>query len=69
MSKHSATKLVRGSLLEQSVDTLKVNQLEQSEQSKTELDIEIQCGRCNEIMELHSKFDELVYFCESAVYF
>ncbi len=67
MSKHSATKLVPLEVRdeEQSVDTLKVNQLEQSEQSKTELDIEIQCGRCNEIMELHSKFDKLAYFCES----
>jgi hypothetical protein len=31
----------------------------------SELDMEIQCPRCNEIMELHSKFDELVYICDS----
>jgi phage FluMu protein Com len=29
------------------------------------LHTEIECPRCNEIMELHSKFDELVYFCEN----
>jgi hypothetical protein len=31
----------------------------------SELDTEIECPRCNEIMELHSKFDELVYFCDN----
>jgi phage FluMu protein Com len=31
----------------------------------SELDTEIECPRCNEVMELHSKFDELVYFCDS----
>jgi hypothetical protein len=29
------------------------------------LDMEIECPRCNEIMELCSNFDELVYSCES----
>ena len=31
----------------------------------SELDMEIQCPRCNEIMELSSSFDKLVYSCES----
>ena len=30
-----------------------------------ELDMEIECPRCNEIMELCSSFNELVYSCES----
>jgi hypothetical protein len=30
-----------------------------------ELDMEIECPRCNDIMELQSNFDELVYTCES----
>ena len=41
-----------------------VSQPEHSELPKSELDIEIECPRCNEIMELHSKFDVLVYFCD-----
>ena len=66
MSKHSATKLVPLEVRdeEQSVDTLRVNQLEQSEQSKLELDVEIECPKCNETMELCSSFDKLVYSCE-----
>ena len=35
------------------------------EQSKSELDVEIDCPRCSEIMSLYSKFDELGYSCES----
>ena len=31
----------------------------------SELDMEIQCPRCNEIMELCSSFDKLMYSCES----
>ena len=31
----------------------------------TELDNEIECPRCNDIMELCSSFDKLVYSCES----
>ena len=67
MPKHSGAKLVSLEVRdeEQSVNTLTVFQLEPSERSKPELDIEIQCGRCDEIMELHSKFDKLVYSCES----
>ena len=39
--------------------------LEQREEPVIELDIEIGCPRCDEIMELHSIFDRLVYSCES----
>ena len=31
----------------------------------SELDMEIECPRCNEIMELQSSFDRLMYSCES----
>ena len=41
-----------------------IYQPEQTEQPKSELDIEIEYPKCNEVMELHSKFDALVYFCD-----
>jgi hypothetical protein len=42
------------------------NQSEQIQEPKlTELDNEIECPRCNDIMELCSSFDKLVYSCES----
>jgi hypothetical protein len=31
---------------------------------KTELQFEIECPRCSDIMELCSSFDSLYYFCE-----
>jgi hypothetical protein len=31
----------------------------------TELDNDIECPRCNDVMELHSSFDKLVYSCDS----
>ena len=31
----------------------------------SELDMEIQCPRCDEILELCSSFDKLVYICET----
>ena len=31
----------------------------------SQLDIEIECPRCNEILELYSDFDRLYYYCES----
>jgi hypothetical protein len=37
----------------------------QPEQPMSELDIEIECPRCNDIMELNSKFDSLMYFCDT----
>ncbi|MPZ07634.1 MAG: hypothetical protein GEU26_14660 [Nitrososphaeraceae archaeon] len=69
MSKNSRTKLVPQSMSlpeKQSVEAIEECSLpEQSEVPVTELDIEMECPRCSEIMELYSNFDELVYSCES----
>ena len=42
-----------------------VDQPPRSETLISQLDIEIECPRCNEILELYSDFDRLYYFCES----
>jgi hypothetical protein len=34
----------------------------------TELDNEIECPRCNDIMELCSNFDKLMYWCENCCF-
>lgn len=47
---------------EQSLETVEISLLEQP---KLGPDIEIECSRCNDIMELNSKFDSLVYFCDT----
>jgi antirestriction protein len=67
MTKHSGTKLVPIEVRheEQSLETVEVSQTEQSELPISELDIEVQCPRCNDIMELCSSFDKLMYSCES----
>jgi len=67
MTKHSGTKLVPLEVRqeEQSLETVEVSQTEQSEVPMSELDIEVQCPRCNDIMELCSSFDKLMYSCES----
>ena len=74
MSKHARTKLAsqRPMSEKQTLGTKEEPSLEQQQQQRqeenlilSELDREIACHRCNEIMELHSKFDELVYFCDS----
>ena len=31
----------------------------------SQLDIEIECPRCNEILQLYSDFERLYYYCES----
>ena len=61
MTRHSRTKLVPLEVgqEEQSLETIELDQLGQTEQSKSELDIEIECPRCNDIMELCSSFDKL----------
>jgi hypothetical protein len=49
----------------QSLEALEeVSLQEQKEEPLAELDIEMECPRCNEIMELHSNFDKLMYSCE-----
>jgi predicted RNA-binding Zn-ribbon protein involved in translation (DUF1610 family) len=67
MTKHSGTKLVPIEVRqeEQSLETVEVSQTEQSELPKLELDVEIECPKCSETMELCSSFDKLVYYCES----
>lgn len=69
MSKHVRTKLATRSVIpeKQTLETKEEPRLEQQEENPTlsELDTEIECPRCNEIMELHSKFDELVYLCDN----
>ena len=67
MSKHSRTKLVplETRRENQSLEALEeVSLQEQKEEPLAELDIEMECPRCSEIMALYSKFDELVYSCE-----
>ena len=70
MTKHTRAELVPLEVRfeEQSMETVEVVQPEQSELPVSELDIEIECPRCNEMMELYSKFDALVYFCESCCF-
>jgi Zn finger protein HypA/HybF involved in hydrogenase expression len=69
MSRQSRTKLVppKTELENQALETLEESSLpEQKEELViTELDNEIECPRCNEIMELCSIFDKLVYSCDS----
>ena len=69
MSKHVRTKLATRSVIpeKQTLETKEEPRLEHQEENPTlsELDTEIECPRCNEIMELHSKFDELVYLCDN----
>jgi late competence protein required for DNA uptake (superfamily II DNA/RNA helicase) len=52
----------------QSLETIEESRA-QSEQKQepivTELDHEIECPRCNEVMELSSSFDILAYYCEN----
>lgn len=69
MPKHVRTKLATRSVIpeKQMLETKEEPRLEQQEENPmlSELDTEIECPRCNEIMELHSKFDELVYLCDN----
>ena len=66
MTRYSRTKLVPIEVRheEQSLESVGVSQPEQSELPKSELDIEVQCPRCNDIMELCSSFDKLMYACD-----
>lgn len=68
MSKHSRTKLVppKTKPEHQFLETIEESSLpEQKEEPVTVLDNEIECPRCNEIMELYSRFYELAYSCDS----
>ena len=69
MSKHARTRLASQRPMpgKQTLEAKEEPSPERQEEEPTlsELDTEIKCPRCNEVMELHSKFDELVYFCDS----
>jgi hypothetical protein len=68
MSRHARIEVVsrkpilRQKMLEKSVQG---KQQQKPERLVSQLDIEIECPRCNEIVELCSDFDRLYYFCES----
>jgi hypothetical protein len=69
MSRHGRTKLVIPKM-EPETQVLEVIEESTPQEQKEEpvlpeLDMEIECPRCNDIMELQSNFDELVYTCES----
>ena len=70
MTKHGRTKLVSQSMSPSEKLSLEVIEkssiLELKEEPiLTELNNEIECPRCGDIMELNSKFEALVYFCDS----
>ena len=69
MSRYSRTKLVPPKMEPKNQELEPVNEFEpqgqQEESAPTELDNEIECPRCNDIMELCSSFNKLVYTCES----
>jgi phage FluMu protein Com len=69
MAKHSRTKLVlpKTKPYDAVLETLEEpsRNEQQQESVSSELDNEIECPRCHEIMELYSKFDELLYSCQS----
>jgi phage FluMu protein Com len=70
MSKHARTKLEpQRTRVEderpKTVEEFGLSHLKEEASSHSELDIETECPRCHEIMELRSDFDALAYFCES----
>jgi hypothetical protein len=70
MSRPSRTKLVPPKPEPEKNQTLEtIEESNQSEQIQepvlTELDNEIECPRCHEVMELQSSFDKLMYPCEA----
>ena len=69
MSRQSRTKLVlpKTEPSKQALEPIEESGVpEQKEESALpELDMEIECARCNETMELCSSFDKLVYSCDS----
>jgi hypothetical protein len=69
MPKHARTKLEpqKTRVVDERAETTeKIGLSHQKEDSPhSELDMETECPRCHEIMELHSDFDVLAYYCES----
>jgi hypothetical protein len=69
MPRHSRTKLVppKPEPDTQGLEILEMKRTEEKTEEPvlTELDNEMECPRCNDLMELHSSFDKLVYSCDS----
>jgi hypothetical protein len=70
MSRQSRTKLAPPKTEPEKIQTLdtleEFSAPEQIEKSLlSELDMEIECARCSDIMALCSSFDKLVYSCDS----
>jgi hypothetical protein len=69
MSRHSRTKLVAPKMEpeNQAVEIPEESGVpeQKEEPAITELDNEIECPRCSDLMELCSSFDKLVYSCDS----
>jgi hypothetical protein len=69
MTKHARTKLEpqRNKVEDQKLETAEEIGLshQKEEFPHSELDIETECPRRHEVMELHSDFDVLAYFCEN----
>ena len=68
MSRHSRTKLVppKPEPGNQALETIEEFNVPEPKEDPalSELDIETDCPRCHETMELQSKFDRLMYSCE-----
>jgi hypothetical protein len=68
MARHSRTKLVPPNMKSnQAVGITEESSVpEQKEEPMLpELELDLECPRCNDVMELNSSFDVLVYFCDS----
>lgn len=65
MPKYGRAKLIPQSMELPEKQSLEVTEESSSFPAQKELDNEIECPRCNGIMELNSSFDALMYSCES----
>jgi hypothetical protein len=68
MTRHGRTKLVppKPEPKNHALETLQEPSVPElrEEEVLTELDMEMECPRCHEIMDLQSSFDKLMYSCE-----
>ena len=74
MSKHARAKLEpqRTRVEDEGPETAEefgLSHQKEEDSSHSELDIEIECPRCHEIMDLRSDFDVLAYYCENCSFF
>jgi hypothetical protein len=69
MPRQSRTKLVPPKMQPESQALKTLDESDPPEHKEesvlTELDHEIECPRCNDVMELNSNFDSLAYSCEN----